>query len=140
MSFSGDRVSGICDAVTYLKESPNTSVSRSVVSHLYYTLFHIFSFTATSRLSFLGSDEDQEVRRLYGSGLAMRLATERNMAREVGGRGVSGLPTSNLMHDILTGNDMKIQFEDILSLPEHRPVHLKQDNPHTAMERKLGMM
>jgi hypothetical protein len=109
-------------------------------SHLCYALFHILSFTATNRLSFLGSDEDQEVRRLYGSGLAMRLATERNMAREAGGRGVSGLPTSNLMHDILTGNDMKMQFEDILSLPEHRPIQLKQDNPHTAMERKLGMM
>jgi hypothetical protein len=90
-------------------------------------------------MSFLGTDAEQEVRALYGSGLAMRLATERKMAQEQGGRGVAGLPSSNLMHDILTGNDMKMQFEDILGLPEYRPVHLKQENPHSAMERKLGM-
>ena len=90
-------------------------------------------------MSFLGGDEEQEVRRLYGSGLAMTLATERKIASEIGIRGVAGLPSSNLMNEIFTGNDMKFQFEDFLSLPEHRPLHLKQDNPHTAMERQLGM-
>jgi hypothetical protein len=40
----------------------------------------------------------------------------------------------------LTGNDMKLQFEDILSLPEHRPLFVKhQEDPHAAMERKLMM-
>ena len=77
------------------------------------------------RVSFLGTDEEEEVRRLYGSGFAMRLATERRMAADVGGHGVAGLPTTNMMHDILTGNDMKLQFEDVLSLPEHRPLFVK---------------
>lgn len=93
------------------------------------------------RVSFLGTDEEEEVRRLYGSGFAMRLATERRMAADVGGHGVAGLPTTNMMHDILTGNDMKLQFEDVLSLPEHRPLFVKHlEDPHAAMERKLGMM
>ena len=71
----------------------------------------------------------------------MRLATERKMAQEMGGRGVAGLPSSNLMMETLTGNDMKIDFGDYLSLPEHLPNHLTlNDNPHRAMERKLGMM
>lgn len=96
---------------------------------------------AAQRLSFVGTNEEQEVRRLYGSGLAMRLATERKIAQEIGGRGVAGLPSSNLMYDTLTGNDMKIDFGDYLSLPEHRPNHLNMnDNPHRAMERKLGML
>jgi hypothetical protein len=95
--------------------------------------------TAVQRLSFLGTNEEQEVRRLYGSGLAMRLATERKMAQDMGGRGVAGMPSSNLMFDTLTGNDMKIDFGDYLSLPEHRPIHIHLDNPHRAMERKLGL-
>lgn len=96
---------------------------------------------AVQRVSFLGTDEEEEVRRLYGSGFAMRLATERRMAADVGGHGVAGLPTTNMMHDILTGNDMKLQFEDVLSLPEHRPLFVKHlEDPHAAMERKLGMM
>jgi len=92
-------------------------------------------------LTALGTDEEQEVRRIYGSGLAMRLATERKMAHAtgMGGRGVAGLPSSNLMYDIVTGNNTKIEFEDFLSLPEHRPVFQRQDNPHTAMERSLRM-
>ena len=87
-------------------------------------------------------DEDEEVRRLYGSGLAMTLATERKIAREIGGRNVGGgLPTSNLMQDIISGNIMKLQFEDILSLPEHRPLHIRHvEDPHLTMERCLGMM
>ena len=88
---------------------------------------------------FFGTDEEQEVRRLYGSGLAMRLATERKMCVDAGGRGVAGMQSSNLMYEVLTGQDMKIDFGDFLSLPEHRPNHLTHDNPHRAMERKLGL-
>jgi hypothetical protein len=89
----------------------------------------------------LGTDEEEEIRHLYGSGFAMKLATERRMAQEMGGHGVAGMmPGSNMMSDILTGNDMKLQFEDILSLPEHRPLFVKhQEDPHAAMERKLMM-
>jgi hypothetical protein len=103
--------------------------------------FFIHSFTAAHRASFVGTAEEEDVRRLYGSGFAMKLATERRMAQEMGGRGVAGLPSSNMMQDILSGNDMKIGFEDILGLPEHRPLFVKQqEDPHAAMERKLGMM
>ena len=78
---------------------------------------------------------------MYGSGLAMRLATERKSALEVGSRGVAGLPGDNMMYEILTGNDMKLEFEDVLNLPEHRPLFVKsREDPHSAMERKLGMM
>ena len=37
-------------------------------------------YTAAQRVSFLGTDEEEEVRRLYGSGFAMKLATERRNA------------------------------------------------------------
>jgi hypothetical protein len=102
-------------------------------SSLYYV-------TATHRISFLGTNDEEEVRRMYGAGMAMHLATERRTACEMGGRGVAGLPGQNLMYDILTGNDMKLGFEDVLNLPEHRPIFVKhQEDPHAAMERKLGM-
>mmetsp|Transcript_3936 Transcript_3936/g.10390 ORF Transcript_3936/g.10390 Transcript_3936/m.10390 type:complete len:137 (-) Transcript_3936:248-658(-) len=94
---------------------------------------------ATNMNSFLGTAGEQEVRRLYGSGLAMRLATERKLSVEQGTRGVVGLPSSGLMADILSGNDTKIHFEDFLGLPSNRPVHMRSENPHSAMERKLGM-
>eukprot|EP00538_Stauroneis_constricta_P013821 CAMPEP_0119547706 /NCGR_PEP_ID=MMETSP1352-20130426/1767_1 /TAXON_ID=265584 /ORGANISM="Stauroneis constricta, Strain CCMP1120" /LENGTH=136 /DNA_ID=CAMNT_0007592709 /DNA_START=117 /DNA_END=527 /DNA_ORIENTATION=- len=93
----------------------------------------------TNRNSFLGTIGEQEVRRLYGSGLAMRLATERKMGMEQGTRGVVGLPSSGLMADILSGDDTKINFEDFLGLPDNRPTQARADNPHSAMERKLGM-
>jgi len=98
---------------------------------------------ASQRVSFLGTDEEEEVRRLYGSGFAMKLATERRMANEMGTVGsiAGGIPsTTNLMHDILTGNDQQIGFNDTLGLPEYRPVMNKvHDDPHLMMERKLGM-
>merc|ERR1711935_1213923 len=85
---------------------------------------------ATHKVSFLGSTEEEEVRRMYGAGMAMRLATERRVASELGGRGVAGLPSSNMMHDILTGNDTKMGFEDTLNLPQHRPIFAKhQEDP-----------
>mmetsp|Transcript_25217 Transcript_25217/g.62139 ORF Transcript_25217/g.62139 Transcript_25217/m.62139 type:complete len:139 (-) Transcript_25217:79-495(-) len=95
---------------------------------------------ATQKVSFFGTTEEEEVRRMYGAGMAMRMATERRMAAEMGGRGVAGLPSSNMMLDILTGNDMKLGFEDTLNLPDYRPIFSKhQEDPHAAMERKLGM-
>ena len=97
---------------------------------------------ASQRVSFLGTDEEEEVRRLYGSGFAMKLATERRMANEttVGSIG-GGIPSStNIMYDILVGKDQYIGFEDTLGLPEYRPVLNKtHEDPHMVMERKLGM-
>ena len=105
----------------------------------------VFSkYTASNQrlgASFLGTNEEEEVRNLYGSGFAMKLATERRMAQQLGSNDVAGIPGSNMMMDILTGDDMKVEFEDILNLPEHRPNFVKhQEDPHAMMERKLGMM
>merc|ERR1712232_534583 len=82
----------------------------------------------------------EHVRHVYGSGLAMRLATEQKIAREqeVLARG-PGLPTSNLYRDIVTGTDTTIGFEDFLSFPETRPtVPMGTDNPHRVLERQMG--
>ena len=79
------------------------------------------------RTSFLGTPEEEEVRRLYGSGFAMKLATERRMALH-----------NNMALDILTGNHDKMDFGDVLSLPQHRPTAAMAD-PHRAMEEQLGM-
>ena len=97
--------------------------------------------TATQRVSFLGTDEEEEVRRLYGSGFAMKLATERRMANEIGGSIGGGIPSSsNMMNDILSGRDQSIGFEDTLGLPEYRPLFNKaQEDPHLSMERQLKM-
>eukprot|EP00549_Striatella_unipunctata_P024540 CAMPEP_0118694614 /NCGR_PEP_ID=MMETSP0800-20121206/12636_1 /TAXON_ID=210618 ORGANISM="Striatella unipunctata, Strain CCMP2910" /NCGR_SAMPLE_ID=MMETSP0800 /ASSEMBLY_ACC=CAM_ASM_000638 /LENGTH=130 /DNA_ID=CAMNT_0006593129 /DNA_START=101 /DNA_END=496 /DNA_ORIENTATION=+ len=76
------------------------------------------------------------VRRVYGSGLAMKLATERNMASRVGGR-LPGLPQSNLMHDALSGRDLDLDFGDVLggALAPRQYV----PNVHAAMEQKLSL-
>ena len=97
--------------------------------------------SATQRVSFLGTDEEEEVRRLYGSGFAMKLATERRMAQDTSSMVAAGIPTSNMMQEILMGTDMKLGFEDVLNLPQNRPIFVKhQEDPHAMMERKLGMM
>lgn len=91
------------------------------------------------------------IRRLYGSGLTMRLATERRMAASVGGRlpGLDANPDSRAMLDTLTGEDMTIDFGDFLNRAENRPVvdaSFKMGNgpvaeagPHAAMEARLGL-
>jgi hypothetical protein len=87
-------------------------------------------------------DDLQDVRKIYGSGLAMRLATERQMASNVGGR-LPGMESaygesSNIMLETLMGTDTKLDFGDVLSRPEHLPV-ARVTSPHKAMERKLGL-
>lgn len=88
-------------------------------------------------------DDLDDVRRIYGSGLAMRLATERQMASKVGGRlpGMesSSVDSSNIMLETLMGTDVKLDFQDVLSRPEHLPT-AQVTNPHQAMEKKLGLM
>ena len=76
------------------------------------------------------------VRSVYGSGLAMRLATEQKIANQQDE--LSPLMTTNLYREIVTGNDVQLDFGDFLSLPEHRPDMVKE-TPHAFMERKLGM-
>jgi Proteasome maturation factor UMP1 len=86
-------------------------------------------------------DDLDEVRRMYGSGLAMRLATERQMALNVGGR-LPGMDAiggqSNIMFETLMGTDTKIEFGDFMGRPEDIPTAMVK-NPHSAMETKLGL-
>lgn len=78
----------------------------------------------------------QAVRHIYGTGLAMRLATERKIAAQE--ENEAGLPSAGLYRDIVTGNDTRIDFKDFLSLPEHRP-DATVESPHMRLEHKLGM-
>jgi hypothetical protein len=86
-------------------------------------------------------DDLEDVRRIYGSGLAMRLATERQMAMSVGGR-LPGMDAiggqSNILLETLMGTDTKIEFADFLGRPEDMPIAAIK-NPHSAMETKLGL-
>lgn len=77
------------------------------------------------------------VRRLYGSGLAMRLATERQLASQTATR-LPGMPESNLDMEIVTGNDVMLDFEDVLGRPEDAPIAFVKDS-HSAMQRKMGL-
>lgn len=77
-------------------------------------------------------------RHVYGSGLAMRLATEKKLAVQSTLAGAAGLPQSNLYSDIVTGNDTKLDFRDFLSLPEYRP-DVTKENPHAVMEHQLRL-
>jgi len=95
------------------------------------------------------------IRRLYGSALAMRLTTERQLASNVGGRlpGLDAHPDSNVMLDTLTGGDLEIDFGDFLNLKMNRTHDVgsataggggggRTGNPvivHHLMESKLGL-
>lgn len=82
----------------------------------------------------------EHVRRMYGSGLAMRLATEQKLAYEQDCHArAAGLPSSNLYREVVTGSDVELDFKDFLSLPEYRP-DVTKENPHKVMEHQLGMM
>ncbi len=61
------------------------------------------------------------VRRMYGSGLAMRLQTEVMEARSMRTR-LPGMPqASNAGLETLLGRDETIDFEDFLGLPDDSP-------------------
>jgi hypothetical protein len=101
------------------------------------------------------------VRHVHGSALAMILATERSTAlrqaqvHQFHGRvahtGSSASATSaSLYGEITQGNDVDLQFEDYLGLPQDRPdmaasasggggPHVSALPHHTAMERQLRM-
>ncbi len=54
----------------------------------------------------------QTVRKLHGSGFAMRLATERLVFNKPSR--FPGLESSNILYDTITGHDTTISFEDYL--------------------------
>ena len=86
------------------------------------------------------------IRRLYGSALAMRLVTERNLASNVGGRlpGMDAHPNSNTMLDTLTGNDVSLDFADFLNIKSDRADvgrNVAHDKVlvHSEMEKRLNL-
>ena len=85
-----------------------------------------------------GASQLEHVRHVYGSGLAMVLATEQKIAMQQE-RMAHGLPNSHLYRDIVSGTDVQLDFADFLTLPEHQP-EMPKENPHKLMERQLGMM
>jgi Proteasome maturation factor UMP1 len=74
------------------------------------------------------------VRSVYGSGLAMEMAAERQMARRETAMGMTKI--GSLTHDVYTGQDATLQFGDFMSLPENR-VELPTSAFHVTMERHL---
>ncbi|GKY96128.1 hypothetical protein MPSEU_000573000 [Mayamaea pseudoterrestris] len=78
------------------------------------------------------------VRHVYGSGLAMILATEQRIALQQD-RMAHGLPSSHVYRDVVTGTDVQLDFCDFLTLPEYQP-DAPKENPHVVMERQLRMM
>ena len=120
-----------------------------IISHLIYSRIHTNKQkTASTGQSPLDLDA---IRRLYGSGLAMRLATERQMAKQVGGRlpGLDAHPDSRAMYETLTGEDVTLDFGDYLNLSKNRPevgggnggggALGGEEIPHAAMESRLGL-
>ena len=83
------------------------------------------------------------VRRLYGSAFAMRLATERSYAAQVGGRlpGLDSNPSSQIMLETITGEDTTMDFVDYLNLEQNRPESARSTRfgVHAAMESRLGL-
>jgi hypothetical protein len=127
----------------------SNSVSIFIISHLIYSRIHTNqNKTASTGQSPLDLDA---IRRLYGSGLAMRLATERQMAKQVGGRlpGLDAHPDSRAMYETLTGEDVTLDFGDYLNLSKNRPevgggnggggALGGEEIPHAAMESRLGL-
>ena len=80
------------------------------------------------------------VRHVYGSGLAMRLATEQKLAQQeqMSTMRRGRQHQAGLYGEIVTGQDGKMDFADLLSRPAYRP-EFPQQNMHLAMERQLNM-
>ena len=77
------------------------------------------------------------VRRIYGSHLAMRLATEKLACSRL--QRQPGLEASNVNLDTVLGTQTKIGFEDFLNPPTMRPVAPVADL-YTASENHAGIV
>jgi hypothetical protein len=74
------------------------------------------------------------IRSVYGSGLAMEMAAERQIARREAAMGMTKI--AGVTYDIYAGQDATLQFGDFMSLPENR-VTLPTSPFHISMERQL---
>jgi proteasome maturation protein len=77
------------------------------------------------------------VRRIYGSGLAMRLKTEAaELSRPLR---LPGLPSTLPGLETIMGKDETVDFEDFLGLPQESPEE-PRFSVHEAMEIKYGLL
>jgi len=82
------------------------------------------------------SSKLESVRRMHGSHMAMKLATEKEMFDR--SHRLVGLQSSSIGCQTLMGTDDKIDFSDFLNVPNQRPDVPKLDI-HSQMEIKLGI-
>ena len=78
----------------------------------------------------------QEVRAVYGSGLAMRLAGEDARASEVAR--LPGLESSHVLRDTIRGDAESLGFEDVLNLPSEA-AEAPKASLHDRAERLYGI-
>jgi Proteasome maturation factor UMP1 len=74
------------------------------------------------------------VRSIYGSGLAMEMAAERQYVQKERNMGMHKI--GNIYEDIVLGNDVTMQYTDFMSLPDHR-IELPKSVFHISMDRQL---
>lgn len=73
------------------------------------------------------------LRNTQGLHAPLRISMELNAAKKIGRHAF--LPSSNIMHDVLTGRDVEIGPEDIFNTSEFLEI---SGQPHAMMERSLG--
>jgi Proteasome maturation factor UMP1 len=74
------------------------------------------------------------VRLMYGPGLAMELAAERQIALREKAMGLDNIGA--IYEDVVSGNDTSVQFTDFMALPDNRPELLKSVF-HVSMKTHL---
>ncbi|XP_014355560.2 proteasome maturation protein [Papilio machaon] len=75
------------------------------------------------------------LRNIQGLHAPLKLTMERKFAKKIGR--LPFLPSSNLQHEVLTGRDLDIGFEDILNTPDMCET---AGQPHAIVERSLGLL
>eukprot|EP01038_Epipyxis_sp_PR26KG_P010528 gene10528-14145_t len=90
-----------------------------------------------SRENVLWFNKLDMVRKTYGSHLAMRLATEKELLGH--SRRLPGLESSRIGLQTLLGEDESIDFNDFLNDPSTRP-DIPKFEVHSQMEIALGLM
>ncbi|CAH1159475.1 unnamed protein product [Phaedon cochleariae] len=75
------------------------------------------------------------LRNTQGLHAPLRIAMELKSAKKIGR--LQFLPSSNIMHDILTGRDLEVGPEDVFNTPEFLEL---SGQPHAMVERSLGIL
>jgi len=75
------------------------------------------------------------LRKIQGLHAPLKLQMERKSVAKVGH--LPFLPRHNVAHDVLTGRDETISFEDFLGHPRDPEI---MGQPHAMMEKKLGFL